>query len=197
MNLMNTVMTRLAAPAPRTAYAFALAVFIVFLAQAAFLTSMIWDRATLLQSDKVVTLAIEPVDPRDLFRGDYVILRYEISQLEENGLPGDDGFEAGDEIHVCLEEQGALWKPASLHRAAPEQDAACIRGNVDYADAERRLHVTYGIESYFIPEGTGRDLEDQRNEGRLTARIALGGNGTPAIKTLLLDGEAIHEETLF
>lgn len=197
MSLIDTIMTRIAAPAPRRAYAFILAVFIVFLAQAAFLVSMIWDRAALLQSETEVTLAIEPVDPRDLFRGDHVILRYEISQLEEGKLPGDDGFEEGQDIHVCLEEQGAVWKPVSLHRAQPEGDGACILGLVDRIVAGRLLHITYGIESYFVPEGTGLALEHQRNEGRLTIRVALGENGEPAIKALLLDGEAIHEEPLF
>lgn len=197
MSLIDTIMTRIAAPAPRRAYAFILAVFIVFLAQAAFLVSMIWERASLLQSATEVTLAIEPVDPRDLFRGDYVILNYEISQLEEGKLPGDDGFEEGQDIHVCLEEQGAIWRPVSLHRTQPEGNATCILGLVDRIVAGRLLHIVYGIESYFVPEGTGLALEHQRNEGRLTIRVALGENGEPAIKALLLDGEAIHEEPLF
>ena len=33
---------------------------------------------------KIITLQTQPIDPRDIFRGDYVILDYEISHLTEN-----------------------------------------------------------------------------------------------------------------
>ena len=48
-----------------------------------------------------------------------------------------------------------------------------------------------------MPEGEGRELEHQRNEGRLTVDVALDDDGTPAIKQLRLDGEPVYEEPLF
>ena len=59
------------------------------------------------------------------------------------------------------------------------------------------LNVTYGIESYFVPEGEGRELENIRNDGKLTVDVALGKDGTPAIKQLRIDGEPVYEEPLF
>lgn len=211
MSLVETLMTRLAAPAPRTARAFTLAVLAVFALQALFLAYMIGERAWLLRTGTEVTLAIVPVDPRDLFRGDYVVLSYEISRLDEQAMEGGSGFQGGDPVFLRLEERGGTWQPVSLHRARPDDGGIYIAGRVDYTTATpdrmeegqarceecRTLVLSYGIETYFIPEGTGRELEDSRNAGRLSARIALGKGGQAAIKALLLDGEAVHEEPLF
>ena len=35
-----------------------------------------------------ILLKIQPVDPRDLFRGDFVILSYDISRIPEEGIEG-------------------------------------------------------------------------------------------------------------
>lgn len=210
MSVIDEQIKGLQAPAPRAPGTFALAVAAIFLAQALFLGAMIWDRMALLRSGKEVTLAIEPVDPRDLFRGDYVILTYDISRLEESKLAGDNNFEEGDTVWVTLEDQDGLWQAAALHREAPDE-GTFIQGRIDYAIGARprtveedepcencrMLTLSYGIESYFVPEGTGWDLEEQRNENRLAARIALGSDGEAAIKGLLLDGELIYEEPLF
>ena len=56
------------------------------LVQVALLTVMIVDRVQILRDGKEVTLQSRPVDPRDLLRGDYVVLGYDISQLPAGAL---------------------------------------------------------------------------------------------------------------
>ena len=46
------------------------------LIQCGILLYMIQSRASILQNGTEVTLKTEPVDPRDLLRGDYVVLGY-------------------------------------------------------------------------------------------------------------------------
>lgn len=69
---------------------------------------------------KIITLQTQPVDPRDIFRGDYVILDYEISHLTENTtkLNGSDKttccyYEFWDEtdrdVYVFLKPAGDVW----------------------------------------------------------------------------------------
>ncbi|WP_293332574.1 GDYXXLXY domain-containing protein [Parvibaculum sp.] len=197
---------------------FGLAVIALVIGQSLFLAAMVWDRVSLLRSDTVVTLETAPVDPRDIFRGDYVILNYAISRLHLDALEGDDEFSSGDEIYVELAPDGATWKAVAVWRGArePRPGNAIIRGHVSYVLAQApatetsgtdgnsipcpncgSAFVTYGIESYFVPEGEGRVLEDQRNAGDLTIDVALGDNGTAAIKQLRLNGEPVYEEPLF
>ena len=59
-------------------------------AQLLILVAMIGLRALPLLTGQTVLVRVEPVDPRDLFRGDYVILSYDFSRVppqEIEGLP--------------------------------------------------------------------------------------------------------------
>lgn len=196
---------------------FALAVLALFVGQSLFLGAMVWDRVSLLRSDTVVTLETTPIDPRDLFRGDYVILNYAISNIPLDEIGGDHDFARGDTIYVELALGEPTAQPVAVWREHREVASghALIRGLVSYVrttpddlivpeDAERvecpgcnMISVDYGIESYFVPEGEGRELEHSRNEGRVTVDVALDGSGTAAIKQLRLDGEPVYEEPLF
>ena len=49
---------------------------------------MIASRAAILRSGMEVLLKTAPVDPRDLLRGDYVILSYDISSVPGESLVG-------------------------------------------------------------------------------------------------------------
>ena len=51
------------------------------LAQIGFLGWIIAGRAAILRDGQEILLKVEPVDPRDLLRGDYVRLGYEISRI--------------------------------------------------------------------------------------------------------------------
>ncbi|NJM06196.1 GDYXXLXY domain-containing protein, partial [Candidatus Gracilibacteria bacterium] len=80
----------------------ALRFFLAFLVLAGLLAALFLPRAQILSSGREVRLAIVPVDPRDLLRGDYVILNYAIGELNLTVLPGDDGFRRGDPAFVVL-----------------------------------------------------------------------------------------------
>ncbi len=56
--------------------------------------------------------------------------------------------------------------------------------------------VRYGLESYFVPEGTGRALEKLAREKKLAAVIAVDAKGNSAIKGLMVDGKLQYEEPL-
>lgn len=195
---------------------FGTALLALVIAQSAFLGMMIWDRVSLLRSDNVVTLKTAPIDPRDLFRGDYVILSYDVSRLSLGHLGGDTAFESGNLIYVELAPGETTWNAVSVWKEwrEPASGNSILRGRVSWVlegapvteapgETERPCPecriatVAYGIESYFVPEGEGRELEDSRNAGALTVDVALGSDGEGAIKSLRLDGEPVYEEPLF
>ena len=57
--------------------------------------------------------------------------------------------------------------------------------------------IVYGIESYFVPEGEGREIEKIRDRKALTVDIALADDGEAAIKSLRMNGTTIYDEPLF
>ncbi|MCP3379269.1 MULTISPECIES: GDYXXLXY domain-containing protein [unclassified Bradyrhizobium] len=173
------------------------------LLQCALLVLMVVDRVRILREGREVTLQTRPVDPRDLLRGDYVVLGYDISQLPAGALAGQPTAERNPVVFVKLApDANGLYQAVSVHAepvtvAAPE---VLIRGRVSYSCGSTsrifcdKLTIRYGLESYFVPEGEGRKLEQARNQQKLRVVAAVLPSGRAAIKRLLLDGEPVYEE---
>jgi uncharacterized membrane-anchored protein len=160
---------------------------------------MIVDRASILSSDQVVVLKVKPVDPSDMFRGDYVILTYDISQLDTATLEGDDSFRDGEHAYVTLTNQNGVWTPTAVNRAMPAHapGAVVLRGDVASRGGST-LRVNYGIESFFVPQGQGKPIEDERQKGDVTAEIAVDTQGRGVIKSLRrANGDVLYVESLF
>ncbi|RUV26721.1 MAG: hypothetical protein EOQ60_03660 [Mesorhizobium sp.] len=58
-----------------------IAALVTALVQIGLLGWIIAGRAAILRNGKEVLLKVEPVDPRDLLRGDYISLGYDISRI--------------------------------------------------------------------------------------------------------------------
>lgn len=173
------------------------------LLQSALLILMVADRVRILREGREVTLQTRPVDPRDLLRGDYVVLGYDISQLPAGALAGQPTVERNPVVFVKpAPDANGLYQAVSVHAApvtvtAPE---VLIRGRVSYSCGSTsrtfcdKLTIRYGLENYFVPEGEGKTLEQARNQQKLRVIAAVLPSGRAAIKRLLLDGEPIYEE---
>lgn len=170
----------------------------------------------MLETGTVIDLKTVPVDPRSLFRGDYVTLSYEITRFEIEGLPGDKDFQRGDKAYITLSQATGHWLPVAAHKQYPKakNEDVVVRGRVQSTwglvcfgnDSPAKkvrcrnvkgLRVHYGIESFFVPEGKGRPIEHQRNEGKVTVQVAIDDKGQAGIKALSIDGEVVFSETLF
>jgi len=199
---------------------FGTAVIVLAIIQTIILAWLVSGRVSVLRSKDVVTLKSEPVDPRDLFRGDYVVLSYGISRLTLDGLPGDKDFKPGDTAYVEIAPMRDTWLAEGIwHKApTPADGNKVIRGRVtgmqknigrvrptpSGKDVEETpcpecamVTVAYGIESYFVPEGQGRKLEEERNARALSVDVAIARDGEAAIKGIRLDGDLLYEEPLF
>jgi uncharacterized membrane-anchored protein len=176
-----------------------LRILIVAIVQTLALGYMIVDRQAMLNASRVVTLKIVPVDPRDMFRGDYVILSYDISTLDTAKLDGEDKFNHGDTVYVTLTRTETAWGAVAIaRRPVPVQGGIALKGTIRVANDQtggetttQTLNVDYGIESYFVPEGTGHAIENEARSGDLSADIAVDGDGRGAIKALRRKGGEI------
>ncbi|MBR0833189.1 GDYXXLXY domain-containing protein [Bradyrhizobium manausense] len=179
---------------------------VAILLQCALLVLMVADRMQILREGREVTLQTRPVDPRDLLRGDYVVLGYDITQLPAGALAGQPMAGRNPVVFVKLApDASGLYQAVSVHAepvtvTAPE---VLIRGRVAYSCGSTnrifcdKLTIRYGLESYFVPEGEGRKLEQARNQQKLRVVAAVLPSGRAAIKRLLLDGEPVYEEPLY
>lgn len=171
-------------------------------AQALVLGYMVWDRESLLATGRQISLDVRPVDPRSLFRGDYVILSYDISRIPAAMFPA--ATRIAERYAVRLRHQDGAWKVVGVTRSLPHletENEIVLAGHVRYLpekrDAESHVLMSYGIESFFVPEGAGRDIETAIGPGRVRADLSVATSGEAAIKALVVDGQRIEAEPLF
>lgn len=175
--------------------------------QIGFLAWTIAGRAAILRDGTEVALAIEPVDPRDFLRGDYVRLGYNISRVPGSMFPREAGDDTWSERTVFVrlaKGVDGIWQPqsASLDNppaAAPAQDQVDVRGlaSAVWSDPGQEVFVTYGIERYYVPEGEGRALETNPELRSFVMHVAVADNGQAQIKALYDGDELIYEEPLY
>jgi uncharacterized membrane-anchored protein len=168
------------------------------------LAYMLVNRISLLASGREIVAEVVPVDPRDIFRGEYVILNYTFTRGSEIVVPEDTNI--GDALYVTLKPAGEpnKWDVVSADAAYPKETApgnVVLRGYANYVTAKTdtspaRATIRYGIESYFVPEGKGKELEDLVRDKKIATVIAVGRNGEAAIKALEIDGKRVVEEPL-
>ena len=169
------------------------------------LVKIVLDRQSLLKTGREIVMAVQPVDPRDLFRGDYVILGYGLSPVtmseQSNGAPLS-GIDRGKPVYATVHPgPDNTWTVSSLSSKHPQTVASTdvvIKGIVQHRwdgakTGDVQFTVKYGIESYFVPEGTGKAIEENVREHKTQAVIAIAADGTAAIKGLIIDGER-HED---
>ncbi len=171
-----------------------------------------------LWTGQSVLLPVTPVDPRDLFRGEYVRLATPATRLTVRSdrqaqagalavtpigswwseLPSDpaDRYRAliGRVVYVQLEPRGDAGEsqPVSIS-IAPVADRINLRGRVSRYDQDGQpLEVDYGLDTYFMQEGTARPVEEAlRARRREQMDVAVTSSGHARIRRLLVDGAAV------
>lgn len=144
-----------------------------------------------LKTGKTVVLETVPVDPRDLLRGDYVILSYKIGQLDFGRLNSEKkNYSRGEIVYVGLAPSGKYWEAVSASSKRPAASSAVfIRGRITQGWGGRSS-VNYGIENYFVPEGMGREFEEAlrwRSKVKVIVEAAVDADGNALIKKVYLE----------
>jgi len=166
-------------------------------AQAVVILAIVVFKLAVLASGQQVLLHIAPIDPRDPFRGDYITFRYDISTIDSSLLTGEE-IANGDTIYVLLQQQGKYWVASGVQKIFPygaqKAGQIYIKGKVisggrnPYAlTTFGSLTVAYGIEQYFIPENTGRNVNFRQKD--VGAAVVIDDQGNPVLKQVYVDGQ--------
>lgn len=127
-----------------------------------------------------ITLRTVPVDPRSIFRGDYVVLGYEIGQE----LPVT---EYGKTMYFVLEQHDDIYERIGYSYEKPDltEGQVCIRGVSQYRSASFP-----DIAQYFVEEDTGKQFEEARNTHRLLVNVVVNDDCNAIIRSVVLGPEA-------
>lgn len=121
-----------------------------------------------------VYLETVPIDPRALFRGDYVTLGYAVGQTVTTAGLTRDSHKTGKPVFVTITtDRPAQFVAASLERPDLEPGQACLRGRLRRFGTGNTVDFPQ-IGQYFVPEGEGREIERQLGTG-LLAEVKISG----------------------
>jgi uncharacterized membrane-anchored protein len=131
-----------------------------------------------------IMLKTAPYDPRDLISGQYLRLNYEINTVERqrNGVKNYSAYENNSDVWVVLNEKDGFHhaKTASKYRVEPRDGELIVKGRLSSGS-----RIDYGIEKYFVPEGTPEPKRTQET----TVRVDVYRAGEMRINQVLVDGK--------
>ena len=173
-------------------------ILLIALLQTLALAGMVGAKQWTLATGRPVVLEVQPIDPRSLFSGDYVILNYDISRLAKSNLEGDNQFRRDAPIYVRLVETEGRWRAASIHSDMPEagNGEIVLRGKVEWTNRSQ-IRAKYGIEAFYVPEGKGREIERQIRSAKVQAEVVVGDSGRAVLRALIIDGKYRYDDPLF
>lgn len=158
-------------------------------------------KMSILTGGTEIMLRIEPVDPRDMLRGDYATFRYSNLSVVPGYTPGANVVGSGDSIFVVLDKTSqGYYRVLRLQKEMPTKDSIFIKGVVESGGGGEigdvgplsnsrnkygEVRITYGIEQYFIPEGKGVGFSFNGKEAAAAVMIDDSGNAT--LKQIYID----------
>lgn len=170
------------------------------------LGQMAAKREWILRTAPTVWLRTAPVDPRDLFRGDYVRLGYEIGTIP----PSKFSPELKRRLTERTQEANRIYRRREIvvyvslavtdsgvaeiagADLTPPATGLYIKGRARPGLADERAalwNVAYGIDAWYVQQGKGRALERRAPEGApdgvqvpMEMQVALGRGGEAALK---------------
>jgi uncharacterized membrane-anchored protein len=127
-------------------------------------------------------LKTAPVDPRDLFRGNYVILTYDINRIHLDSILSDvEGpIKKDAKIYLKLDTRSKYARATQISKNRFDE-GLFIEGIITRTDCQV-LSAKYGIETYFVPQGTEKEIE--RKIGKIDVLVALDKQDKALIKSL-------------
>ncbi|MGJ7036142.1 GDYXXLXY domain-containing protein [Anoxybacillus eryuanensis] len=131
-----------------------LPLLVVIMLQVVFITYVTFDKEQHIRYGQQIKLQLEPIDPRSLIQGDYVRLQYEISTIEGMNEWGKAQVilrkdETGVHRLVGIYSLNGKKRNSDVH----QEGDVLVNGNI-YGNT-----IIYGIETYFVPEKTGGDMQ--------------------------------------
>jgi uncharacterized membrane-anchored protein len=171
-----------------------LAIILAILAQVAVLAWVVIERETVSRTGTVVYLRTAPVDPRDVFRGDYVQLAYAINRIPEDLADAalrEQGKRSTGLVYATLSVAADGIASVTALRSQPPAEGLYLRGYTTHdwqlQTSAGEVAVKFGIEKLFVEQGAGKALEERRGtrdgwQTPMEVEVAVGANGIGVIR---------------
>ncbi|NOT38614.1 MAG: GDYXXLXY domain-containing protein [Saprospiraceae bacterium] len=123
----------------------------------------VWNKESIITKGKLIFLELQPVDPRSLMQGDYMDLRYRLSNvLSDSNIPKEG-------VATLVLNDSSIVK--SIHFVSDSLPP--ISNTILLKYKKPSYQVNLGAESYFFKEGTAANYDSARYGG---LRVDESGN---------------------
>ncbi len=123
--------------------------FIIIFLQVLILLGIIMYKQHWIKTLEKVFLRVWVVDPRDILRGDYIYLNYDISKIDVNNFKIKDDFRINEKIYVSIERYDDIYYPVSVSRVEPS--GLFLKGRIkDKNEKAIKYNITFQEDSGVI-----------------------------------------------
>ena len=161
------------------------------------LAYMAGEREWIIRTGRTILLRTAPIDPNDTMRGDYVRLDYDISEVTKEQCR--DGalkmFAPNGYVYSRQWRDTKVYALLKINETGVAElvtvtdqkpaDGLILRGRVESVN-DHSLRFRYGIEAFFMQQGSAQKLEDTRRKDRpgvpLDMEVAVGQSGIAVLK---------------
>lgn len=170
--------------------------FIVLLVPLLILLLMAVKPASAFLFGEKIILESMPVDPRDLFYGDYINVNLAITEIPMEKVNEDvrqalKEFEDNNRyspitVYTILTQDEGIYSAKEVRLTKPE-DELYIKGKVHYYSPEydSSLMIDYQLNRFYVEENTGKAIEEVAQNGKVHIAVKVM-NGYPLLDEVIL-----------
>lgn len=158
-----------------------ISIFIIFVL---FIASMAVKPVLTMSFGEEILIKTRAYDPRDVFRGDYIQLSYDINQISLDKIDEEiieliqtSSNLNGKYLYIILKQQGKYYEVNKVMLDRPKEGLYLkakylypLWDEKNYSNI-KGIFVDLPLDKYFVPENTGKDLEEKVQKGEAFARI--------------------------
>ncbi len=153
----------------------------------------LYNYRTIATGEEIEIEIVEPIDPRDLFRGQYATLRYSISRLNISEYQVEGNFSDGGTIYLSLEKKERYWRVKEIAKKSPSDSVYCIKGEIQSIQGGS-IEVEYGIEEFFADPETARRIERERDSDNISGIVVIDQSCNAVLRGVMIGEEEIRTE---
>lgn len=130
---------------------------------------------------KEIQVVARGYDPRDIFLGNYVSLRYDFNEISENKT-----FKMNEKVYVVLKEHNGIYslKNNSITNKKPKNEVF-LAGNVRNT-YQNKIHIYFGVEKYYTTKENAIKLQKELRKNKAIVTLSVL-NGIARIKNIRIN----------
>ncbi|MGA8943174.1 MAG: GDYXXLXY domain-containing protein [Thermoactinomyces sp.] len=157
--------------------------WLTLLVPVAVLFSMTIQPLSALLDGEPITLQTVPVDPKDLFYGDYVDLKLAIEEVDASIVDPSltqkiekNPSLTGIPVYISLKPKGKTWEAVKVSESTPTA-SPYLKGKLRpyhtsvNNEGKKMFRIDYQIDRYYVEEGAGKELEELSRQGDVQVEV--------------------------